>query len=384
MADAGHAIFTVGPCLRDLIAGVNPPHYELSTNASLTEMTRLLPNAVLIDSRRRKVTVPTPAGPVDLTPFHVGPHIEDDLAHRDFTINAMAYEAERKELLDPYGGRADLAGGLLRAVRSARDRFGEDPMRALRGVRLAATRGWKLDPEVESALECIRKRLARVPREPVRRELNTILLSPGVALALDQLEQSGITASLAPSAISGSGAVVKRLPPDLELRLAGWLRGTHPRRVLQRLRFSSAIIHRVESLLRLHPVSSGLDPANRTGMIRFARRTGSLDLNSLIALEDAEIAAAGDRPAAARDVLRGLREITEELRVSSDTASGRRRLVVSGADVMKQLDCKPGPRVGRALAYLTERVAVDPALNTPDELRELLREWVDRGSEGDC
>jgi hypothetical protein len=68
------------------------------------------------------------------------------------------------------------------------------------------------------------------------------------------------------------------------------------------------------------------------------------------------------------------------LRVSNDTASERKRLSVSGADVMKQLDCQPGPRIGRALAYLTECVAIDPALNAPDELRELLREWVDTDS----
>jgi tRNA nucleotidyltransferase (CCA-adding enzyme) len=384
LADAGQAVFTVGPCLRDLIAGVSPPHFELSTSASLTALTRLLPDAILIDSQHERLMIPTSAGPVDLTPFQAGPRIEDDLAHRDFTINAMAYEADRKELLDPYGGRADLADGLLRAVRSARDRFAEDPLRALRGIRLAATRGWKLDPEVESELGPIRERLAEIPREPIRRELKAILLSPGVTQAIDQLERSGITADLAPSAVLGSGAVLERLPPDLELRLAGWLRGTHARPVLQKLRFSSGIVHRVEALLRLHPVSTRLDPANRTGMIRFARRTGSLNLNALIALEEAEVDVNGNQPAKTRDVLRGLREALDELRVSNDTASRRRRLDISGADVMRQLDCKPGPRIGRALAYLTERVALDPALNTPGRLRELLCEWIDAGSENDC
>ena len=178
VAAAGHAVFVVGPCLRDLIAGVHPTHFDLSTNASLAAMTNLFPNSVLIDSRYQRVTIPTPAGPVDLTPFHAGPHIEDDLAHRDFTIHAMAYDANQTELLDPYGGHGDLADGLLRAVRCARDRFEEDPIRALRAVRLAATRDWKLDPELELALECTREALAKTPREPVRRELKAILHSP--------------------------------------------------------------------------------------------------------------------------------------------------------------------------------------------------------------
>ena len=344
-------------------------------------MTNLFPNSVLIDSRYQRVTIPTPAGPVDLTPFHAGPHIEDDLAHRDFTIHAMAYDANQTELLDPYGGHGDLADGLLRAVRCARDRFEEDPIRALRAVRLAATRDWKLDPELELALECTREALAKTPREPVRRELKAILRSPGVARALDQLDRSGIAASLAPGAVAGSGAVVERLPADLELRLAGWLRGAHPSRVLQQLRFSAPIIRRVELLMRLHPVSSRLNSANRNAMTRFVRNTGSLDLNALIALEEAEIAVTGDRSTESRDVLLGLRETMDKLRVSNETERGRKRLVISGADVMKQLDCQPGPRIGRALAFLAERIAVDPALNAPNALRELLQEWVDTGSD---
>ena len=153
---------------------------------------------------------------------------------------------------------------------------------------------------------------------------------------------------------------------------------------MQQLRFSSPIVHRVELLLRLHPVSSRLRPTDRIGMIRFARRTGSLKLNALIALEEAELDLAGDPPAKTRDVLRGLREVLDELRVSDDTASRRRRLDISGADVMKQLDCGPGPRIGRALAYLTECIAMNSALNTAGKLRELLSEWVDTDSENDC
>jgi tRNA nucleotidyltransferase (CCA-adding enzyme) len=375
---AGHTAFTVGPSLRDLIAGVRPPHFELSTDASLTELARVFPRAVLIDARQGKMTIPTPAGPIDVTPFQSGPRVEDDLAHRDFTINAMAYDANRDELLDPYGGRADLANGLLRAVGSARDRFEEDPLRALRAVRLAATRGWKLDSELESALASSRERLAGIPREPVRRELKTILLSPGVTLALDQLERSGITAQLAPNVIPRSGAVVERLSRDLELRLTGWLRGARPSRVLQQLRFSSGVIHRVASLMRLHPVSSRWNHANRNAMTRFVRKTGSRDLNALIELEEAEADMAGRRATASRDALLELREAMDRLRDSDDSASGRKRLAISGADVMKQLDCGPGPRIGRALAYLTERVAVDPTLNAIDELRELLLDWGDR------
>ena len=74
--------------------------------------------------------IPTPSGPVDVTAIPSGRSLEEDLAHRDFTVNAIAFDPLGGELLDPFGGRGDLARGRLRAVRSARDRFREDPLRA--------------------------------------------------------------------------------------------------------------------------------------------------------------------------------------------------------------------------------------------------------------
>ena len=175
--EAGHAGFLVGSGLRDLLAGTLPSHYELSTDAPLSEVLELFPNGVLIGKRRDTVMVPSQAGPVDVTPFRAGARIENDLAHRDFTINAIAYDIADRKWIDPHGGRVDLENGLIRAVGCARDRIAEDPLRALRGVRLAAIRGWELDPEVEAALESAQTALAAIPREPVRRELVAILLS---------------------------------------------------------------------------------------------------------------------------------------------------------------------------------------------------------------
>ena len=92
MVEAGHATFLVGPGLRDLLTGIRPSHFELSTDAPLSEILELFPNGVLIGKRRDTVMVPSQAGPVDVNPFRAGARIENDLAHRDFTINAIAYE----------------------------------------------------------------------------------------------------------------------------------------------------------------------------------------------------------------------------------------------------------------------------------------------------
>jgi len=92
LVDAGHASFLVGPGLRDLLIGISPSHFELSTDATLREILDRFSNGVLIENRRNSVMVPSPAGPVDVSPFRAGAHIEDDLAHRDFTVNAIAYD----------------------------------------------------------------------------------------------------------------------------------------------------------------------------------------------------------------------------------------------------------------------------------------------------
>jgi len=377
MVEAGHASFLVGPGLRDLLIGIPPSHFELSTDAPLHEILERFSSGVSIENRRDFVMVPSSAGPVDVSPFRAGVRIEDDLAHRDFTVNAIAYDISDQKWLDPHGGRADLERGLVRAVRDPLDRIDEDPIRALRGIRLAATRGWQLDQEVENALSRAQTALTKIPREPVRRELIAILLSAGASRALEQLDRSGIASKLAPGATPGSGAVVDRLACNLELRLAGWLRGTHVRTVLQRLRFSRPTIDRVELLLRFHHSDDQINAMNSPAVARFARRVGAHNLGALIALREAEIETAGDESGAARSALQILRESLASLRESERTASARSQLMFSGADVIACIGCEPGPRVGRAIDYLAERIRLNPALNSPDALRELLRDWAD-------
>jgi len=263
-------------------------------------------------------------------------------------------------------------------VRCARARIDEDPIRALRGIRLAATRGWELDAEVEHALSRAQIALTEIPREPVRRELTAIVLAADAARGLELLDRSGIAEKLAPGVTPGSGAVVDRLARDLELRLAGWLRGARVRTVLQRLRFSRASIDRVELLLRSPHGDDQINAMTPAAVARFARRVGIHNLGGLIALRAAEIETAGDESGTARKALQRLRDSLASLREAEQIASTRSRLMLSGADVIDCLGCTPGPRVGRAIGYLTERIRLNPALNTPDTLRQLLLDWADQ------
>lgn len=375
---AGHAALVVAAPLRALLSEQRPQVFDVATDAAPEEVLALFARAIAVDVANGTVTIPTCAGPVDVTPFRAGDRIEDDLAHRDFTIHAMAYDPRRRKLLDPYAGRGDLEHGCLRAVRSARDRIAEDPLRALRAVRLGATLGLKLDPELEAALPIARAPLKRVAREPVRREVVAIVLAPGVASAFEQLERAGIARDLAPKVAPGAGARIEALRCDLELRLAGWLRGASPRRVLQRLRFSRPLVDRVEQLLRLHPIDAQLEPTRLATVARMARRVNARDTDALLALARAEARAEPLGTGAKLAQLDAIEAALERVRAQESRAARRGRLALSGDEVMALLECEPGPQVGRALDYLTKSIEKDPASNTPDSLAELLRTWPER------
>jgi hypothetical protein len=175
----------------------------------------------------------------------------------------------------------------------------------------------------------------------------------------------------------GAGAVVARLPRDLELRLAGWLRGANVRTALQRLRFSQPTIDRVESLLRHHQANGQPNTMSPAAAARFASRIGAHNLAGLIAIREAEITTADDPTAEARIALQGLQASLASLRDSERTATQRSQLAISGAAIIECLGCEPGPRIGRAIDYLADHVRLDPTLNSPEALRELLHNWVD-------
>ncbi len=373
----GHPSYLVGGCVRSLLRAEATVDYDIATAASPEAVLDAFARAIPTGLRHGTVMIPTDAGPVDVTTFRAGPKLEDDLAHRDFTINAMAYAPGEDALVDPFGGAADLEQRRLRAVGSARDRFAEDPLRALRAARLAATLDLQVDPAVEAAMATARTALPRVARERIRHELRLMMLSrrPGVAIGL--LRRTGIEADLFPGAREDAARVVDGLPARLELRLAGWLRGTQAVTSLRRLRFSGRVQERVLRMVRLHPVETGADPARGPEVRRLLKRVGEESFESLVALRDAELAIAPE-PDADRQ-LRALVEAVAAVRRTGALALHRHDLAIAGNEVMRILDCGPGRAVGEALEYLTERVIEDPACNTPEALRALLEARGGRG-----
>ncbi len=380
---AGHEAVLVGGCVRDLARGAPVDDWDVATAATAERVLDLFPHAVPIGLRHGTVMIPTRDGPVDVTHYRAGPALRDDLARRDFTVNAIAFDPRAPRWIDPFGGAGDLAAGRLRAVGSAVDRLGEDPVRALRAARLVAQLGFTPAPDLEPAMSAVRDALRRVPVERVRRELERLVLAPGVAAGIALLRRSGLEQDWVPGARADAAAVMAQLPSERRARWTGWLRGTNAQAVLGRLRAGVALAADVTRLLALHPVERiERQPRSADAAVRrVLARVGPEGLDLLLALRGAELAdEAAD--ADARHALERLRARAERVRRSGALALRRDALALDGGDVMRALGTGPGPHVGAALRHLTECVLDDPGCNTREQLGQMLEAWAARRDGG--
>ena len=361
--------------MRDLLRGETVRDFDIATAASPQRILALFPRAIPIGLAHGTVMVPSERGPVDVTTFRGGPGLQDDLAHRDLTVNAMAWDGRDPEPVDPFGGRDDLATRRLRAVGSARERLAEDPLRALRAARLCAQLGFALDPELERAMA--ETSLEGVARERLGRELDALLLAPHVAEALRLLRRTGLEAQLAPGVGDDAADVVARLPAERVVRAAGWLRGAPAEATLLRLRFPRTLAQHTARLLARHPLDETLPSDRPAALRRGLNRIGEQDLAWLVALRRSELAVRAQAPdvEAARARLDELEQTAARLRADGSLSLNRGQLALNGQAVMELLGTGPGPHVGRALEHLLERVLQDPSRNTPERLTELLRAW---------
>ena len=191
---AGHAAYAVGGCVRDSLLGLVPHDWDLCTSATPAEVLALFGEEHCIPTglQHGTVTIKSHGNLYETTTFrtegaysdgrhpdavHFVPDVKEDLARRDFTINAMAYSAE-EGLIDPFGGQADLAAGIVRAVGEPERRFEEDALRILRLYRFAARFGFALDPATGEAAKALSRHLDCVSAERIAEELSRLLAAP--------------------------------------------------------------------------------------------------------------------------------------------------------------------------------------------------------------
>ena len=269
---AGYAAYVVGGCVRDSLLGLTPHDWDLCTSALPQQGMELFGAEKCIPTglQHGTVTVKQGGGLYEITTFrtegaytdgrhpdevHFVPDVREDLARRDFTINAMAYNA-KEGLIDPFGGQADLQSGILRAVGVPHQRFTEDALRILRLYRFAARFGFAIDPPTAQAAQELCAHLDCVSVERIEEELAKLLSAPAPAAYLDEKILGVVLPELSPEALAAAKPVVDACPAGeraLPVRLAALLLslgedGT--RCTLRRLRCSNACIEETAVLVR--------------------------------------------------------------------------------------------------------------------------------------
>jgi tRNA nucleotidyltransferase (CCA-adding enzyme) len=436
LLDEGHEAALVGGCVRDLLAGRRPGDWDVATSAPPEAVERAFPGATW-ENPFGTVTIRAEPGGVDVevTTYRVesgyrdrrrpsevrwGASLTEDLARRDFTINAVGWvpvDLDRRAgtLIDPHGGRADLAAGVLRAVGDPDARLAEDALRLLRAVRFAVRFGLRIDLTTEAAVRAHAASAASLSGERVRDELLRILALPAPALpsaAFALMERLGLLKVLLPELAALRGIPQRKSLPgdaldhslrtadalaadDPFLRLVGLLHDVGKATTLAaghfighelegaamveaiglRLRLSRTQVARSRHLVAQHMFAYRPDWSD-AAVRRFIRRVGPGALDDLFALRRADDAASG--VVASADG--GLDEL--RARVAAEMARtplGPRQLAISGDDLMAELGIPAGPLVGSLLDRLVEAVVERPARNERGRLLQLARQWVARG-----
>lgn len=396
LEQAGHAAYAVGGCVRDAVLGLTPEEYDLASAATPSQVTDVFRDARVIPTgiRHGTVTVVLDDMPLEITTFRRDGHYSDgrrpdrvrfstsimeDLARRDFTCNAMAY-SPRRGLVDPHHGRQACHDKLLMAVGKPEERFQEDALRILRGLRFAAALEFAIHPDTYHGMLALMDNIRLVSRERVAVELDKLLLArqPQATLAAYPL--------LARAALPLLGnlmeakeasqtqwqyalAALGRVPLDLALRWAALLHPAGPeaaREALMALRQPNSLSQEVHTLLTHLPT-----PVEEGALPRWLAHLGYALLEKLLRLQLAVTKAAqpdnrqatGDPP---------LLAAAQRVRDTHPCLS-LKDLPVNGDDLLA-LGYAPGPALGQTLQWLFELVLDGKAPAQREALLRLARQ----------
>ena len=365
---AGHAAYAVGGCVRDSLLGQIPHDWDLCTSATPEQVLELFGEAHCIPTGLQHGTVTVKHGGelYEITTFrtegaysdgrhpdHVAfvPDVKEDLARRDFTINAMAYNAE-EGLIDPFGGQNDLAAGIVRAVGEPQRRFEEDALRILRLYRFAARFGFSIDPATGQAARALCRHLDCVSEERIAEELSRLLAAPAPGAYLEAEVLAVIFPELDAAELPESRRILDALEPGMEhvpVRLAALLcplGEAGARAALRRLKCSNALTGTVATLVR--EAAAGMPGAALTLTARrFLSRYDLATITNLTALCSARHPEQAEAFAALQQEAARLVETNACCRIN--------QLAVNGRDLM-DAGVRPGPGLRRVLDALLEQV----------------------------
>jgi tRNA nucleotidyltransferase (CCA-adding enzyme) len=407
---AGYEVWAVGGAVRDALLGHAHLDWDLATNATPDQVRtvfgrkRTIPKGVkygtvgILDASGVMHEVTTFRRDVRTDGRHAevefGASLDEDLARRDFTVNAIAFSPSRGEVRDPFHGQRDLAERVIRAVGEPAERMREDWLRALRALRFSSRFGFRIDPPTWDAIRASAEQLTRLSAERVKEELEKTMdqiAAPSAALRL--WRDSGAIGVLIPELGTVSEETLRALdctaqpgvprkPGRRLTRLAvlfSDMTANQAIGVATRLRFSnqdaqwlSTIVERWHALDEPIAVTLEQGMPTATQVRRWIAAIGRLQLGAFYRMAQARWAARQALGAGAPTVEAVRSLYRRSVRASLTEPIDLRDLAVDGDD-LRQAGIAPGPELGKILSALLDLVLDDPRTNTRDRLLEEAR-----------
>lgn len=439
---AGFESYLVGGCVRDLIIGITPKDWDITTNALPEQIQAVFPDS-FYENDYGTVGVKTGSEDestaiVEITPYRTesgysdkrrpdkvefGTSLLEDLARRDFTINAIALDDSQGHIVDPYKGQKDIKDKIVRAVGVPRERFDEDALRMLRAVRLVAELGFGIDGDTASAISENSKHLSHVSRERVKDELIRILNSSRPMDALVLAQKLGILEFISADLVRGIGVeqnqahsydVFEHLMRtmqhaadknwDCDIRLAGlfhdvskpetrrwsdekkeWTFHGHEvvgsrvtKKALENLHFQRETIDRVVKLVRWHMFFSDPEQITLSAVRRMIKNVGEENIWDLLNLRICDRIGTG-RPKEQPFRFRKYKAMVEQA-LRDPISVGM--LKTDGSRIMEMFHVNPGPKIGWTLNALLEEVLDDSTKNTEEYLDKRTEELLNMSDDG--
>lgn len=431
---AGFEAFLVGGCVRDLVVGKKPKDWDITTNAHPEQIQGLFEETFYENDFGTVGVVCETEDPtlkvIEITPYRMegkysdkrrpdditfADNLEDDLKRRDFTINAMAYSVSKGHLVDLYQGHDDIKDKTIRTVGEPSERFGEDALRILRAIRLAAELGFTISKETADAIVAQAGDLKHISAERIRDEFSKMIDSPRPLEAVVLAQKLGVLKYIVPEVEEGieieqngdhiydvwehnlralQHAADREWP--LHVKLAALLHdvgkpatrrwsdekkdwtfyghdvvgGRMAKKILERLKFPKKTVDIVSTLVRHHLFFSDVDKITLSAVRRIVRNVGPDNVWDLMKVRACDRIGMG-RPKETPYRLRKYEAMIEEA-MRAPVSVGM--LKIDGARIMEVSRETPGPRLGWMLHALLEEALDNPEINTADYLEKRVLE----------
>ncbi len=428
---AGFEAYLVGGCVRDVLAGRKPKDWDFTTNARPEDIIKIFPKTFYENEYGtvgvvNENTEDESLKVVEITPYRIegkysdyrrpdsvvfSKNLEDDLKRRDFTINAIAYDITKGQIVDPYNGQKDIKDKVIRAVGDPEERFAEDALRVLRAIRLATELGFMINSETEKALENNVKNLGKIAQERIRDEFIKLIMSPDPMIGIVLANRLGILKYVSPETEAGINikqngdhiydvwehnlralqhSADREWP--LHVRLSALFHDVSKpetrrwsdekkdytfyghdvvgsrvtKKILERMRFPREIVDVVSKLVRYHLFFSDVDKITLSAVRRIVKNVGPEHVWDLMKLRACDRIGMG-RPKETPYRLRKYESMIEEaMRAPISVAM----LKIDGKRIMEVTHETPGPKIGYVLHALLEEMLDEPEKNTSEYLEK--------------